>query len=69
MKADPLAKMREQHQRASAAADARMAEAKYRFSMAALACLRNAADAPVLVQGALAEVDAARAELRKVDDD
>lgn len=53
---------------AVAAADARMEIAKRRFSLAALACLRGALDAPVLVQRALEEVDAARAALREASD-
>jgi len=50
-----------------AAADARMAAAKARFSLAALACLRAAPDAAELVRKALAEVDAARAALSEVE--
>lgn len=51
-----------------AAADARMQSAKDCFSKAALACLRGATDAPARVRAALQEVDAARAELRKLAD-
>jgi len=51
----------EQRARALAAADQRIQQAKHRFSLAYLACLRNALDAPAQVQKALAEIDAARA--------
>ena len=53
----------------TAAAATHMAEAKHRFSLAALACIRGDTDAPVLVRGALAEVDAALAELAKITDE
>jgi hypothetical protein len=46
----------------------RMAAAKHRFSLAALACLRNALDAPALVHRALQEIEQARAALREVRD-
>jgi hypothetical protein len=51
------------------AADQRMESAKALFSRAALAALRGAPDAAMQVQAALAAVDQARAELRKVSDD
>jgi hypothetical protein len=63
--ADPKA---EQRARAIAAADERMAQAKVRFSLASLACLRGATDAAQQVKAALAEIDAARAALREVAD-
>jgi hypothetical protein len=44
--------------------DARMRMAKRRFTLAALACLRQAADAQEQVEKALAEVEAARDALR-----
>ena len=49
---------------ALAAADARMVQAKQRFSAAALACLRCAPDAAARVKDALSEIDEARATLR-----
>jgi hypothetical protein len=49
---------------AIANADAAMAAAKHRFSLACLACLRGAVDAEYQVQRALAEIDQARAALR-----
>jgi hypothetical protein len=56
--ADPKA---EQRARAIANADARMVRAKSRFSLAALACMRNALDAEEQVRRALEEIDQARA--------
>jgi hypothetical protein len=55
----------EQRRQALAAADAKMQAAKARFSLAALACIRGAIDAPALVQRALQDIDAARAALRE----
>lgn len=52
-----------------AAVDARLERVKARISMASLACLRGALDAPQLVRQALEEVDRARALLRDVDVD
>ena len=49
-------------------AELAMTQAKARFSQAALACLRNALDAPAQVQRALQEVDRARAMLRYAAD-
>lgn len=53
---------------AARAADARIATARHRASLAFLACMRGAPDCERLVQQALAEVDAARAELRMMAD-
>jgi hypothetical protein len=65
MTADPKAEAR---LRALANADAAMAQAKHRFSLASLACIRGALDAPAQVQRALQEIDAARALLRECAD-
>jgi hypothetical protein len=54
--------------RALANADARMQQAKARFSLAALACLRGAVDAEQQVAAALLEVDQARAALRDANE-
>jgi hypothetical protein len=43
-----------------------MARAKHRFSLAALACLRQAHDAAEQVRKALDEIDGARAALQRV---
>ena len=48
-------------------ADAALATLKHRISLAALACLRSAPDAAVVVQRALHEVDVARAALEAAD--
>ena len=66
---DLLAKVRAQHQRATAAADERMAAAKAKFSAAAVACLRGQLDAQDQVRAALDEVDRARAALREANDE
>ena len=58
----------EARRRAAAAADERMAKAKARFSLAALACLRGAIDAEHQVKAALLEIDLARAALRELAD-
>jgi hypothetical protein len=63
-----IALQERRRQRALAAADERMAAAKAKFSLAALACLRNALDAPALVQRALAEIDAARSALAALEE-
>jgi DNA-binding phage protein len=49
-------------------ADSALSQAKHRFSLACLACLRGALDAPAMVQAALQEVDRARAMLRRAAD-
>jgi hypothetical protein len=56
----------EDRRRALANADAAMAEAKAKFSVAALSCLRGELSAEQQVRDALAEVDAARAALRNL---
>jgi outer membrane protein TolC len=48
--------------------DAKMRMAKRRFTLAALACLRQAADAQEQVEKALAEVEAAREALRALQE-
>jgi hypothetical protein len=50
--------------RALDTADQRMKQAKHKFSLAALACLRGRPDAERQVRDALQEVDRARAALR-----
>ena len=69
MRPDPLARMREQHKRAALAADAHLQAAKRQVSAAAVACQKGAPDADAKVQAALQEIERARAEIRKVDDD
>jgi hypothetical protein len=63
---DPKAEQK--RARAIAQADAKMQAAKTRFSLACLACLRNALDAEQQVQAALREVDQARAALREASE-
>ncbi len=46
--------------RAMAAADVQLAQAKHRVSLACLACLRNACDAPAMVRQALDAIEGAR---------
>ncbi len=53
--------------RAIATVDARLVQAKHRISLAALACLRGAVDAPELVRQALEEVDRVRALLARAE--
>ncbi|MEO8718358.1 MAG: hypothetical protein ABI423_09085 [Burkholderiales bacterium] len=52
---------------ALAAVDARLVQCKHRISLAALACLRGALDAPELVRRALEEVEGARAALAEAE--
>jgi hypothetical protein len=66
MKAPELYAQRQAEARrlALANADASMQQAKHRFSLACLACLRGAIDAELLVAQALRDIDQARNALR-----
>jgi hypothetical protein len=49
------------------AVDARLSKCKHRISLAALACLRGAVDAPALVRQALEEIERVRAALAEAE--
>lgn len=62
----PPAPQADPRDQAIAAADAQLARAKHRTSLACLSCLRASPDAPQMVRRALEEIEGARKVLASV---